>query len=268
MGTNRNYYLSKIKEDLSLKQRMNPLYSLRAYARDLGVHPATLSQVLKGKRPLPLKDSTHVLRKLNLGPKESTLFMESILSGKASLDQIKLDESDERFMLDESHFKIISEWEHYAVLELFNLQNFRASNEEIAFRLNLTMNRVDVVIQNLLVAGLIVRNHDETYRKIHEDVRTTENISSPALRASHRETVRMSLEKLEEIDLELRDFSSSTLALDPEKLPEAKTIIREFRKKMAALLRDGEKSEVYQLAIQFFPVTKTVSKQHDKMEHV
>ena len=53
METNNAFYINKIKEDLSLKQRANPQYSLRAYAKHLGVHSSTLSQVLTGKRGLP-----------------------------------------------------------------------------------------------------------------------------------------------------------------------------------------------------------------------
>jgi hypothetical protein len=70
----------------------------------------------------------------------------------------------------------------------------------------------------------------------------------------HLETLDQGKEKLE-LDVELRDFSSIMLAIDPEKLPEAKTIIREFRQKMASLLKHGHRSEVYQLAIQFYPLT-------------
>ena len=58
------FYINKIKEDLSHKQRLNPHYSLRAYARDLGIHSSTLSQILKGKRPLPLKNSVEIVKKL------------------------------------------------------------------------------------------------------------------------------------------------------------------------------------------------------------
>ncbi len=253
----QGYYLLKIKEDLSLKQRQNPHYSLRAYARDIGVHPATLSQILKGKRPLPIKDSGTVLNKLNLGPKERTLFMESLLHSKVSLDRIKLDDEDERFMLDESYYKVIAEWEHYAVLDLFNLTHFTPVMSEITQRLGLTENRAEVVINNLITAGLLKVEVDGSFSKSYSEVRTTEDISSQALRDSHKETLKMGLDKLDEIEVELRDFSSATVAIDLTKLPEAKAIIREFRQKMAALLRDGEKTDVYQLAIQFYPLTKT-----------
>lgn len=253
----QSYYLIKIKEDLSQKQRVNPHYSLRAYARDLGVHPATMSQIMKGNRPLPLKDSVRVVEKMNLGPKERTLFLESLLKSKVSLDKIKINDLDNRFMLDESHFKIIAEWEHFAVLDLFELSAFEATSSEIAQRLSITENRVDVVVSNLLTAGLLVMETDGCLKKVHEDLRTTENIKSQALKESHRETLRMGINKLDEIDVELRDFSSTTVAIDLNKLPEAKAIIREFRQKMSALLREGKKTDVFQLAIQFYPLTKT-----------
>ncbi len=260
MSTGQPYYLAKIKEDFSHKQRNNPHYSLRAYARDIGIHPATLSQIIKGNRPLPQKDSNHVATRLNLGPMERNLFIESLSRTKSTLDQIKINPVDSRLMLDESYYKIIAEWEHYALLELFNLKEFGRTKEEVARQLDLTLNRTEVVINNLVVCGLLEIDENGLLSKVHSDVRTTEDITSQALRASHKETLDLGKEKLEKIATELRDYSSSTLALDLNKLPEAKIIIREFRQKMAALLEEGERTEVYQLAIQFYPLTTTKEK--------
>jgi uncharacterized protein (TIGR02147 family) len=259
MKCSQNYYLTKIKEDLSLKQRENIHYSLRAYARDMGIHPATLSQVLNGNRLLPVKNAIIVADKMNLGPKERSLFMESLLKSRMRLDKITINEADERFMLDESYHKVISEWEHYALLELFMLHNFESTIEEIIKRLGITQNRVNVVIDNLLNTGLLRMREDRSFENVHGHIRTTEDITNHALRDSHRETLEMGKKKLDEIEVELRDFSSTTVAVDLKKLPEAKAIIREFRKKMTALLRDGQKTEVFQLAIQFYPLT-TINK--------
>lgn len=256
MGNSQAYYLAKLREDLSIKQRNNPHYSLRAYARDIGIHPATLSQIINGKRPLPLKDSASVAQKLNLGPKEKTLFMESLIRSKSTLDQIKLSDEDTRFILDESYYKVIAEWEHYALLELYDLKDFMGTPEEIATKLDLTLNRVEVVIKNLLTCGLLERDAEGNLQKAHARITTTEDIKSQALRDSHKEVLAMGANKLDEIAVELRDFSSLTMALDLNKLPEAKSIIREFRLKMIEMLEGGNRSDVYQLAIQFYPLTK------------
>ncbi len=256
METTKTYYVTKIKECLSLKQRENPQYSLRAFARDLGVHHGTLGQVLKGNRPLPYKVSENVVNKLRLGPKERTLFMESLLRKKLTIDSIKIDELDERFMVDESYYKFIAEWEHGAIIELFNVDGFTGSVDDISLRLKISINRAEVVLYNLLTCGLVLKDDQGKLTLAHPDIRTTEDIANQALRDSHIETMKMGIEKIEKIEVELRDFSSATVAINLEKLPEAKTIIREFRQKMSALLRDSEnKTDVYQLAIQFFPLT-------------
>lgn len=249
------YYLVKMREGLSLKQRNNPHYSLRAYARDIGIHPATLSQIINGKRGLPFKDADFVTKKLNLGPKEQALFKESLLQKKNTLDTIKVSADDTRVILDDSYYRIIAEWEHYAVLELFNLENFNRTKEEVAAKLDLTENRTEVVLANLKTAGLIEIDEDGKIAKVHSDVKTTEDISSQALRDSHKEALELGVSKLDSVSIDLRDFSSSTLAVDLSKIPEAKLIIRDFRRKMAALLSQGEKTEVYQIAIQFYPLS-------------
>ncbi len=257
METSAPYYLMKMKEVFSLKQRENSSYSLRAFARDLDIHPSTMSQIINGNRSLPYKDSSHVVNKLKLNPKERTLFMESLMRKKTSLDAIKIEALDQRFMLDESYYKIIAEWEHFAVLDLFELVDFDPTPEGIMAKIDVTANRAHVVLNNLKTCGLL-EEREGCLVKVHEDIRTTEDIASRALRDSHVETMKMGIQKLEEIEIELRDFSSTTVGLDIDKLPEAKTIIREFRQKMSALLKEGHKTEVYQLAIQFYPLTKTV----------
>lgn len=254
METN-TYYISKLKEKLSNKQKINSSYSLRAFAKSLDIHGSTMSQILNGKRGLPFKRAHDVADRLELSPKEKTLFLESFLRSKTNIDHIKIDPLDERFILDESYYQVISEWEHFAVLELFDLAHCDFSIPFISQKLDIDRNRVEVVLNNLINCKLIAVEGTE-YRRVHSDVKTTEDISSSALKKSHKETLEIGLNKLEEIEVDFRDYSSTTVAIDLEKLPEAKTIIREFRQKMASLLRDGKKTDVYQLAVQFYPLTK------------
>lgn len=256
MELETSFYQAKLKEALSLRQRENPQYSLRAYARDLGVHPGTLAKVIKGERPLPVKTSKVVLEKLKLGPKDRTLFMESLLRRKTNIDNIRIDPLDTRHIVDESNYKVIAEWEHFIVTDLFDLPNFEATTADIARRLDITETRAEVVVENLLISGLLERGESGKLHRVHSAVKTTEDIQSQALKESHLETLKLGMKKIEEIEVELRDFSSSAMAIDLDQLLEAKTIIREFRQKMTALLRDGQnKTDVYQLAIQFYPVT-------------
>ena len=257
MNYEANYYSKKLKEVLVQKQRTNTRYSLRAFSRDLDMHPATLTLVLQERRPLPKKNIENVIQKLEMTPIEEAIFRESLTKkNNTTLDQVKIsDEYKNRYILDDSQYKAIAEWEHYAVITLMETANFESSIQHICERLEISEMRVETVLRNLEIAQLIGKNEQGHYVLLKGPLRTTEDITSKALRVSHKETLEMSKTKLDEVEVELRDFSSMTVAVDPKNLPEAKTIIREFRKKMASLLRDGDKTEVFQLAIQLYPLT-------------
>ena len=255
MNVDTTYYNLKMKEILSLKQRDNPHYSLRAFARDLERHPGTLAKIISGERGLPVKNAELVMNKLKLTPRERALFLESLLRKKSKIDEIKIDPNDTRYLVDESNYKVISEWEHFVVTDLFDIPDFERTAEDISFRLNIPITRAEVVVENLLLSGLLIKDEEGKLEAVHVSIKTTEDIKSQALKASHTETLNMGLKKLEEIAVELRDFSSMAAAIDLDQIMEAKLIIREFRQKMAILLKDGKnKTDVYQLAIQFYPV--------------
>jgi uncharacterized protein (TIGR02147 family) len=249
------FYQERLLSGLEQKKLQNPSYSLRAFARDLDIDFSLLSKVLKGKRPLSFSTASLAVKLLKLDPKEKTLFMESICQTRSSLDDIKIAPAGSYVMLDESHFKAIAEWEHYAVLSLFDLEGFKPSVVSVSNYLGTTLERADDVIKTLLNCGLLAFDTDFNLIKSVPVVRTTEDTKSRALFESHLETLELGKKKLQEIEVDFRDFSSTTLAIDLEKLPEAKGIIREFRQKMMALLKTGQKKEIYQLAIQFYPLT-------------
>ena len=255
----KSHYLNLLKEHLGKKQRSNPQYSLRAFARYLDVHPSTLSAVLNGMRSLPYKDAQRVAKKLMLSPMEETLFVESLLRTKTRLDEIVIPRDQERFMLDESYYKVISEWEHYAVMALFDVTGFKATIPEVVQRLNVSEARAETVLNHLIACGLLVENQDGSLKRAHDQLRTTEDVKNQAIHQGHRDAMELGLTKLDGVPVELRDFSEVVLAIDPDKMGEAKTIIREFRQKMSALMKKGEKTEVYQLAIQFYPLSAASS---------
>lgn len=263
MDQNQTYYVQIMRDHLLERQMANPSYSLRAFARDVDIHPSTLSQILKGKRSLSLKDALSVQKRLSLPAIDQTKFMGSVLRSKAKIDEIRIPEFDHRHIIDDTHFQVIAEWEHYTVLELFDINDFECTESEVALRLNITPGRAREVLDNLLAANLL-KLSDDGLAKVHEDIKTTEDVSSRALRASHEETLRLGLDKINDVPVELRDFSSATFAVDVNKIPEAKAIIREFRMKMRALLATGaNKTGVYQLAIQFYPLTALPGEEKD-----
>ena len=260
------FHLQVIRETLSKKQRLNESYSLRAFSRDIGMDSSTLSQVLNGKRSFPFKNCEVVSKALRLTPIEKMKFVESVMKKRVLLDSIALHKKEDGYLLDESHYRIISEWEHYAALTLLDLNEFKMNVLSVSDRLGITKLRAETVIQNLLNAKLIHTLENGNFNKSQQSVRTTEDIASQALKESHIETLELGKQKLESASVDERDYSSINFAFDPSQMTELKLIIREFRKKVSNLTEAGKnKSEIYQLGIQVYPLTK--SKKEKKYEN-
>lgn len=255
------YYLSKLTDELESRKRRNPSYTLRAFARYLDLPAPVLSEVLRQKRGLPKQRIPHVISRLALSPKDADRFLGSASfksSGLRSLSNIPIFESDYRVLNEERDFKIIAEWEFYAVFELVDVKGFLPDPEWIAKRLGITSTRATSVLNALVEAGLLERSKGR-YRKTSKQLTTSQDVQSLALRKSHKESLEMAAVKLESIPLEYRFFSSSTIPVDKNKLAEAKDLIREFRKRLTALLSKDRPTEVYQFCIQLFPLTQISS---------
>ena len=59
-----------LRRELDRRLSTNPRYSLRAFARHLGMSPGELSEVLREKRPMSAKACQKVSRALDLSPAE------------------------------------------------------------------------------------------------------------------------------------------------------------------------------------------------------
>ena len=59
-------YQDILKAELEKRQRANARYSLRAFARDLGVSPSNLSEILQRKAGLSRIKAQEIAKKLNL----------------------------------------------------------------------------------------------------------------------------------------------------------------------------------------------------------
>ena len=257
MQTNKDFYIHKLKEVFSYKKRVNTNYSLRAFAKYLNIDSSNLSAILNKKRKLPIHRAEKIAEKLNLRPSEKHLFLFSVQKTKNKLDTIKpLAKIDTQYLLDDIFHSIIAEWEYYAFLNLIQTDDFQSDHKWISKRLQISIERVDVIIGNLLNNKFISIDDKRKYRRLIPRLQTSEDVVSQALQQSHHDSLMLAKQKLEEIDVALRDYSSMTLAINPERLPEAKIIIREFQDKLEALFENDRKKEVYLFSSQFYPITK------------
>lgn len=255
------FHIESLKKEFELRRAKNPSYSLRAYARSLRLAPATLSQILCGKRSVPWQRAANIAENIFINETDKRNFWQSLIQEKASgLRMANYDFSSEKQLDSRTYFSIISEWEYYAVLSLMETVNFEPSARWIAKRLEISPERAREVWKRLMEAGLIAKDCENKFKPHYKTLATSEDIESQALKVSHLNELELAKKKLLQVDVSLRDYSSHTMAIHPKNLPKAKKMLRQFRRNIAELIEDENATEVYQLCIQLFPLTQISNK--------
>lgn len=242
-----NYWKQILIDELELRRSKNHSYSLRAFAHSLTLSPAQLSQLLSGKRILTRKMAEKISTKLGLPKSEMEKFLYS------SFDIQNEDEAPS-FQIAHDEFLLISDWYHFGILSLSETKNSKASSLWISKRLGISHEQAAEGIQRLLRLGIIEIKNGKIYQ-IKKNLKTTTDIPSSAVRKYHRQNLVKASEKLEEIDVNSREFTSITMAIDTKNIPAAKKLITEFKRKLSSLLEEGSAKEVYTFSAQLFPVS-------------
>ncbi len=232
-----------LKKELERRQKNNSAYSLRAFAKYLDVSPAALSQIMSGKRGVSVKRLNFLMDKLGLSPKQQ-------------LKVLEIDSSYDRktVVLKEDEFKLISDWFHYAILSLGELPDNSSDSRWIAKRLNISYKQANEALTRLHRLG-IIEIKDGKFRQIGEPLKTTTDIPSSSIRNYHKGILALAQNKIEQVSVDKRDFSSITMAINSKNLKNAKKLTQKYKEQMLELLESGTLNEVYQLSIQLFPLT-------------
>lgn len=245
--------------ELAKRQTRNSAYSLRAFARDLGIGTTTLSDVLADKRSLSKTNIEKVSIKLMLSPME----LEQVWQEYKQNYQKDL-EVEEHALVDEDTFRLIGDWKHLAILNLAKIPSNQAGKPSwIAKRLGTTTEEAAATLERLLRLKLVKKLESKLVRT-SKPIVTTNNIPSMAIRKYHAENLWLAEKTLHEEDVSRRQFVSTTLAINPENLPRATELMIKTRNKIEAMLEEGPVSEVYTVSFQMFPLTKLQTTKGDK----
>lgn len=234
-----------LREQLAGRQAGNASYSLRSYARDLDIDASNLSKILSYKKPLGHKLRKEMAKKVGCSPLNDRLTNEK-----------KIDDSDyESHSLDV--FRIVSSWQYYAILELSKLPGIQINSKTVSKQLGITPELAQTSISKLKKLGLLTPNESGSLKcSTDSSSSILETATSQAQRNQQKQILEKAIEALEKTPVENRSQSSMTVAIDSERLDEAKKKIAHFRRGLSRFLSQGDSlNSVYHLSISLYPVT-------------
>lgn len=246
--------IDEMKRTFADRCRKNPAYSLRAFSRSLGMDSSSVSAIMNGKRPLTIKSARKIMTGLDIvNPVQAQALISETFADKKDQDATNY----KNLTLETS--ETIAFWQHYAIMALMQLKDFKATERNMALRLNIPIGIVWECLDRLEKLDLI-RRESKGWELTGKNVSTPSDISSGVLREGHRQYIDKALQSLESDPVETRDISGMTMAISKSRLKEAKKLIQDFRRKLCVFLEDGNLDSVYRLNIQLFPLTQESKK--------
>lgn len=258
-------YQKILKQELETRILRNPSYSLRSFAKNLGLSAPHLSDILNAKKGLSLTSAHRIAEVLKFQEDEKQVFCDLVVikhsknaqDVKAAKLRLKENRQKNSFQdINTEEFKLVSEWYHLAILHLIELKEFEPNPEWIAKKLSLPIATIKDALDRLEKANLIKRDN-EKWQLVSKFV-TTNNAPKAALKNFHHQILSKAAQSIDQQSSAERDLSAIILSCSDEKLPEAKEWIKTFRRKFCDDLDKSKvKNRVYCLAIQFFKVSHT-----------
>ncbi|OFZ45708.1 MAG: hypothetical protein A2381_14760 [Bdellovibrionales bacterium RIFOXYB1_FULL_37_110] len=257
-------YQHYLRAEFEGRKLRNPSYSLRAYARDIGLAAPKLSEILRGKCGLSEESAKKLATELALSEKEASVFINQVIAkhsrkkterekAQKILESLKEHHSFDEIALDA--FKIIADWYHFAILELTEVEDFRSNISWIAKRLNLTKSVTSEAVERLFDTGLLAKKSNGDWYQTEAILATPSGIPSSEIKKHHRQILSKAEDALINVPIKERDFSTTTLAVSESQLDEIQKEIKDFRRRLAKKINQSKNKErVYCLSIQFFPL--------------
>jgi len=204
--------------------------------------------MLNGKRPITERMKLRLGSAMGLETSEISKFKKALSTSK-DYHQISIDT-----------FAVMSDWYHYAILELTKVEGFQSTTEYVSKKIGITKSEANFAVERLLRLGFLT-DQDRKWTDVTPNDGSVTNIdrgiSSIGSKKLQRQILEKSIEALEHVPLEKRNHTSMTMVINSKKIEEAKEAIREFRRKFCAEFElDSNPDQVYNLHIGFYPVTK------------
>lgn len=212
----QRYYL---QNEFIIRTQRRSKYSMRAFARDIGVSPGSLCEFLNGNTRFSKTRVQEISKTLNLPLKHVDHWLDlidvnfnrsPIAKKKAQLCIDKRLRNSKKF-LDLDSFELISNWEYLALMELLSFEQIFSANQ-LAKNLGVSQNQIDSMLKVLLRLGLI-RWNENRWVASEEDTYVGENRPSNAIKNFHKGILNKAKGAIDKQSIDQRELSALVFSM-------------------------------------------------------
>ncbi len=258
-----------IKDVWSEKKTKNPSFSVRSWARQLGLKAHNpLYEVISEKRAFPKRYVSLLITNLKMGPKEG-LYFETLVDlqrAKSALEQEmywsrlkSLSPHKSLQMSEVDCYKFLKNPLHALLIELTAVKGFRLNAEWIQSHICIKakISEIEEAMERLLSLGFLKKKDGVLTREI-ANLTTKSDLKNEAVQEFHKAMSRLAAEQITEQDIHEREFQSHILNIEQKDIPKIKESIREFIQHLIGQFeaKSGTAENCYALNTHLFKLTK------------
>lgn len=258
---------SLVKRAFEKKKKDFKGFSMRWLAGQLNVTHAYLSQILSGKRKIPISLVEPLCRILDLDVEAKARVYKEVFKGKGftplepkrSKSKMRTEALAAWTLVPNHDFDLISDANNVAILLATLLDGYDGTASYIAGRLMLPKAMVVATMEILEKRGYVTMQ-DGVLKVSQAYFEFQSQSGKEYLRSYHKSIMQKAKETLEtkklQSDLDRRLITSSTMTCSRENVERLKMKIADFLKEFAEESAAGASDDIYHLGISFFPVSK------------
>lgn len=245
-------------------------FSYRYFSKKAGyASPNFLKLVIDGKRNLGPDSVPRFAKALGMSAEEKRFFGHLVAFDQAETPEERAEAYERvagfaRFRnarrIDASYIDYLSHWYYPAIREMSARPDFDEDPVWIATQLipPITVDQAQRALDVLLDLGLLTRDEDGTLHRGDVAWTTGHEVRAFAAGNYHRQMMERAGASIELVERKRRHLNAQTLCVSLETALDIKQRVIELCERTAALADDDDRPEVvYQLNIQFFPLSRT-----------
>lgn len=140
-----------LEREFESRRQRNPRYSLRAFAAFLETDHSTLSQILRDKRRIPIRQLRSWARKLGMTAEEVAAFV----AAQHVPDQSIVRRQEQLRHWTAEALAIVTDRAHWQIVHLSRSRGFQQDCRWVASQLDVTVDQVNVILSRLLRLRLL-----------------------------------------------------------------------------------------------------------------
>jgi uncharacterized protein (TIGR02147 family) len=271
-------YRDFLKSTYVERTRRNAKYSLRSFAKQIGLSPAGLSRIFKGDKNLSLDRSVSIAEKLMLSKAEAEYFfllvqfeqtkkveLKSSLQDRLRTFRTSVEGAAGFDDLSFDYFQVLSDWYSLPILEVLQIPGFEFSSETISKFFGIKKIEAEMAIDRLKRLELLEITPGGKPVRLKNYLLVSSKIPSEAIRKYYKQIAQKVTDSIDGQSPQQKVIGTETFAFDCSQIEEARAITENYFTQMKTLAQKSRnRTDIYQVFVNFFRLNQLEGKRKEK----